>query len=186
MTLFKYILSREICMQFAILFLNPLRWILPQNSYHWAELRCMQYEPLMTYVQMNFSTCEKSKWFVAFGDSGMTWLGPAPGILVISIWIFTEIRWFLCRRALRSKWLALVKDALRDGQERARRVEEVYWQKHQAVVQVSPSGKVTDSHGKRLLPTSILLDAQCWKLGMCICVCVHNQKKLKSRTCVCM
>jgi len=58
-------------------------------------------------------------------------------------------------RALRKRWLDLVAAAVVEGRRRAIEIEKLYWAKHQAAVRVTPSGKITDSQGKELMPIAI-------------------------------
>jgi hypothetical protein len=58
-------------------------------------------------------------------------------------------------RALRKRWIDLVSAAMEDGRRRAIEIEKLYWAKHQAAVRVTPSGKITDSQGKELMPIAI-------------------------------
>lgn len=58
-------------------------------------------------------------------------------------------------RALRKRWIDLVSVAMVEGRRRAIETEKHYWAKHQAAVRVTPSGKITDSQGKELMPIAI-------------------------------
>lgn len=66
---------------------------------------------------------------------------------------------FLCRQALRTKWLDLVAAAIQQGKARAKTLEQLYWEKYQAAVEVTTSGKVVDAKGKTFMPIDLEVSA---------------------------
>lgn len=60
-----------------------------------------------------------------------------------------------CRHALMQRWWNLKEAAVKQGRLQARRLEQVYWEKYQAAVTVTASGRVMDANGKSFMPIQL-------------------------------